>query len=280
VDISEYISSGILELYVAGALEPEQMREVDEVAARHPEILAEIAAIEETVVRLVRTDRNPSPELRSAILRKIEELDGGSRTEPEPSREMAPAREPIPMRGSSPSHAMRYALMAVIVVALLSSGLAIYYWIQWQRTSMELVNEQERSRKSSDEMKSYRTRYEEASDALAVLRNPGNRVVELHGTPNAPGASARVYWNPVTEETHLDATSLPKPPAGKQYQLWAIRGGGPADAGLVARAGEEALQTMKDVAADATAFAVTLEPEGGRPTPTLDQMVVTGEVRR
>jgi anti-sigma factor RsiW len=77
VDISEYISSGILELYVAGALEPGQMREVEEVAAHHPEILAEIAAIEETVVRLVRTDRNPSPELRSAILRKIEELDGG-----------------------------------------------------------------------------------------------------------------------------------------------------------------------------------------------------------
>jgi hypothetical protein len=175
---------------------------------------------------------------------------------------------------------MRYTLMVAIVVALLSSGLAIYYWIQWQRTSMELVNEQERSRKSSDEMKSYRTRYEETGRELAVLRNPGNRVVELHGAPNAASASARVYWNPATGETHLDVTSLPKPPAGKQYQLWAIRGGAPADAGLVAKGGEEALRTMNDVAADATAFAVTLEPEGGRPTPTLDQMVVTGEVRR
>jgi anti-sigma-K factor RskA len=270
VDINEYISSGILELYVAGALDPEQMREVGEVAARHSQIRDEIAAIEEAVAAMARTDRNPSPELRSTIIRRIAEL----------GEEGAPRQGAVPRPPTMASlpRAMRYMLAAAIAVAILSSGLAIYYWIEWQRTRMELVDAQQQQRKTIDEVESYKARYEEANGMLTVLRSPGNRVVDLHGTPNAPAASARVYWNSATSETTIDVAALPKPPAGRQYQLWAIGKRGPADAGLIARDGAAAMQKMKDVAAGATAFAVTLEPEGGRPSPTLDQIVVTGEL--
>ena len=268
MDINEYISSGVLELYVAGALDPGQMREVEEMAARHPEVRREIAAIEETVAAMMRTDRGPRPELRSQIIGRIATLGEGS---PQP----ASAPPPLPAR-SPVSPAIRYMLAAAIAVAIVSSGLAIYYWVQLQRTRMELVNAREQQQKTSNEVNVYKARYAEASSELGVLRSPGNRVVELHGTAKAPSASARVYWNPATSETTIDAAALPRPPAGKQYQLWAIAGSGPIDAGMIAREG--AMQKMKDVATGATAFAVTLEPEGGRPTPTLDEMVVTGEL--
>ena len=181
MDINEYISSGVLELYVAGALDPGQMREVEEMAARHPEVRREIAAIEETVAAMMRTDRGPRPELRSQIIGRIATLGEGS---PQP----ASAPPPLPAR-SPVSPAIRYMLAAAIAVAIVSSGLAIYYWVQLQRTRMELVNAREQQQKTSNEVNVYKARYAEARSELGVLRSPGNRVVELHGTAKAPSAS-------------------------------------------------------------------------------------------
>lgn len=87
-----------------------------------------------------------------------------------------------------------------------------------------------------------------------------------------------VYWNPDQQKVYVDAGQLPAPPAGKQYQLWALAGGQPVDAGMLQVNRQPGLQQMKPVGA-AQAFAVTLEPEGGSASPTLEQLYVMGEVQ-
>jgi mannose-6-phosphate isomerase-like protein (cupin superfamily) len=47
--IRHWIESGKLELYVMGSLSPEEMAEVDAAAAEHPELRAEIGALEESL---------------------------------------------------------------------------------------------------------------------------------------------------------------------------------------------------------------------------------------
>ena len=62
-----------------------------------------------------------------------------------------------------------------------------------------------------------------------------------------------------------------------QYQLWAIIDGKPVDAGVFDN-NFKGLLKMKDVGTGAATFAVTIEPRGGRQTPTLETMQVAGNV--
>ena len=52
LNIQEYISSGILELYVRGSLSATEMQEVEEMANAHPEVRQEIEEIEKAVERM------------------------------------------------------------------------------------------------------------------------------------------------------------------------------------------------------------------------------------
>jgi anti-sigma-K factor RskA len=81
-----------------------------------------------------------------------------------------------------------------------------------------------------------------------------------------------------TGEVYVDPTNLPDPAAGKQYQLWAIVDGKPVDAGMIStQKGVYKIQKMKSFG-KAQAFAITLENEGGSPTPTMAEMYVIAEI--
>ena len=86
---------------------------------------------------------------------------------------------------------------------------------------------------------------------------------------------ARIYWNKNSHESYIDVLALPIPDEGKQYQLWALVGGKPIDAGVfeITLSG---IQRVKDIPA-ADAWAVTLDPKGGSVSPTLDQMYLLGK---
>jgi anti-sigma-K factor RskA len=116
---------------------------------------------------------------------------------------------------------------------------------------------------------------QQTTRTLNILQDANTRVVQLAGLPPAPTAKAVVFWNPETKEVYLNPGSLPPAPEGREYQLWAIADGAPVDAGLFHAATQEA-RPMKPVSA-ASAFAVTLEPAGGSPTPT-GEMYVLGKL--
>jgi anti-sigma-K factor RskA len=115
-------------------------------------------------------------------------------------------------------------------------------------------------------------RAEAAEDArvVALLNDPGTRVVGLAGLAPSPGAQARVLWN-ARAGGLLVTRDLPPAPPGKTYELWAIAGGAPRPAGVfgVDSAGHASVR-VEPIAgvAQVDVFAVTLEPEGGMPSPT------------
>ena len=74
------------------------------------------------------------------------------------------------------------------------------------------------------------------------------------------------------------ANSLPTPAQGKQYQLWAIQDGKPVDLGMLPSvATNDTLLKMKTIE-NPQAFAITLEQEGGVPSPTMSEMYVMGGI--
>ncbi|PYQ01698.1 MAG: hypothetical protein DMF82_18525 [Acidobacteria bacterium] len=107
------------------------------------------------------------------------------------------------------------------------------------------------------------------------------QLTRLAGLQPAPGARARVIWNPATREAVLIASGLQAPPPGKAYEVWVIgEAKQPAPAGVFEPAADGTalvhLPRVEETARPRT-FAVTLEPAAGSAAPT-GEMVLAGAV--
>ena len=104
-----------------------------------------------------------------------------------------------------------------------------------------------------------------------ILASPGARMKELHGTAEAPGASARIVFD-WTGRAILITSGLPQPPPGKEYQLWFIetkKQPRPGKTFSTDSTGRGLLEDhVRDVDRDYSVLAVTLEPAGGVQSPT------------
>ena len=126
-----------------------------------------------------------------------------------------------------------------------------------------------------DQIKAERTLLEKQ---LLFLRGSDNQAIRMKGTDKAPNAFATIYWNGKNKESYLDVNSLPLPPAGKQYQLWAIVDGKPVDMKVFDVVADNNQLQKVEFIEKPQAFAVTLEDAGGSPAPTMTEMYVIGEV--
>jgi anti-sigma-K factor RskA len=104
--------------------------------------------------------------------------------------------------------------------------------------------------------------------AFALIEAPETREVTFgQGQPAPP--RGRVFVNP--SAVLLVASRLPAPPQGKTYEMWIIRGGKPAPAGLFASNAEgDAYHLYRPAVAAGPGdiVAVTLEVAGGVSAPT------------
>lgn len=108
--------------------------------------------------------------------------------------------------------------------------------------------------------------------------------VDLTPTPAAPAKlAARVTYDPVSRRAVVVCTNF-LAPSGKDYQLWAILDSGPASLGVVhVDASGHSVIRLPDAGAPGSlaAFAVSLENQGGAPTPTAPAgpVVMLGKLR-
>ena len=121
---------------------------------------------------------------------------------------------------------------------------------------------------------------DQSTQVRRILAAGDLRRLDLAGTKAAPAAAGRAFWSPA-EGLVVAFANLPATDGGRVYQLWVIPpGGSPIDAGLLdlqpdgralalARAGTS--QRVGTV-------AITLEPAGGSPVPTLSNMIAAGTV--
>ena len=107
-------------------------------------------------------------------------------------------------------------------------------------------------------------------ELAALLRVPTAKAVSLNGSEMAKQASGMLVYDARTKKAWLYAMNLPECPDGMIYQLWAINDK-PVSAGTFhLDNGETAhlLVSRLPEFAKTKKFAVSLEPSGGRQTPT------------
>jgi anti-sigma-K factor RskA len=265
LNVEEYISSGILEAYALGELSEQERAAVERNLLQYPELKKELELIEEAQEQLLmKAAIEPNASVKARLFASIE-------------REKRESKIVDIKRGESNASAWRFAAAAAITIALVSSYLAFDYWSKWKTTENSLSELIAQNQRVAQDYNIVNDRLDQIEKDLNIVNNPAFNRVVMKGTPNAPGALASVYWNESTQEVYLSIQQMKELASENQYQLWAIIDGKPVDVGVF-DANFDGLLKMKAVQSGVATFAVTVEPRGGKQSPTLETMQVAGKV--
>jgi anti-sigma-K factor RskA len=134
----------------------------------------------------------------------------------------------------------------------------------------ELDVAREELSKREQETSTLRKTLAQRDDMLTFLRSAHVKVVSLTGVESAKNAGAFLLYDQDTKKAFFYAFNMPTLPPGKTYQLWAIVDK-PMSAGTFGTdSGQKSRVVLKNLPdlSHIKKFAVSLEPEGGRPQPT------------
>ena len=267
MDLKEYISSGIIELYASGNLNEHEAAEVEKYIRKHQEVRSEYEKIQQalyitTAVNLI----TPSSKVRESILNRIKE-DGNNILE---------TQKTINYQGSYNKY--KYLMAASIVFFLMSLSVNFFLLSKLNDAKKEIAVLSDQKKIMVQENESVNRKLGMESKDMEILKDRNYKMAELKGLEMSPNSNVIAFWNPETKKLYAGVMNLPVPPPGKQYQLWALSNGKPVDAGVMdVDPSDKSLHEMKSTE-DAQAFAVTLEPKGGSINPTMDQMYVMGKI--
>lgn len=267
MDIKEYIESGILELYVAGALSEKENQEIYDLLLKHPEVLDEVIKIESTIVKLTAA---VSPTDTKYLFQAVKEKLGIPTDADTPVKSL---HQPRPNWFSY----MGWAASLVIGLGLLwliNQNNQLKDQIQTVETDKELLEVS---------LEKYSKDLTESKQLITFLRDKDIIAIPLAGQAVSPDSYAKVYWDKKNNTVVLDMQGLPEPPQGKVYQVWSLTLNPltPTSLGTIDdfSTDDNKLFTIEN-ANTSEAFGITLEPAGGSESPTLEQLYTLGAVEK
>jgi anti-sigma-K factor RskA len=234
--------AALISAYALGALDPDQAALAEKhIASRDDCRRAYEDALETAAaLALAVADSEPPAELRDRILAAAR-------------AERAPAAKPVPAP-AAPRRGLRLAglLTPSTGFAVLGIAAAVVF-------ALIAVSQHDTASTARDR-----------EDALvAILSAPDARVVPLKSTAGGT-QGGRVI---VSRDRAALVSSLPRPPAGRTYQAWGLRGGGKSPVPLPTFSGGRAVLILDGVR-KYHGVAVTVEPSGGSRRPSSAPLAV------
>ena len=262
MEAQQYIESGILELYVYGLLSEKENLEISELAKKNPDIENEIISIEKAVMAL---SSSFSPFHSAANFEKI--------------KANLKLKDSKTINIKEASNWRHYAGWAAAVLLMLGFGYQTLELTKSRQAVSEAGNEKNKIQRDYAYLSEQNR---ETKKNLVIIRDIKNTGVTLGGQAASPSSFAKVYWNKETKTTYIDAAGLPAPPKGMVYQVWSLKLSPvltPTSIGLLEnfKANSQKMFAVSQTYS-AEAFGITLEPEGGSPTPTMEQLYTLGKV--
>ncbi|MFC4632719.1 anti-sigma factor domain-containing protein [Dokdonia ponticola] len=262
IDIQSYIDSGVLELYVYGTLSEAESIEVSRLVALHPELKAEVEKIEAALQQLTSAAAPYTPSDFETIRANIQSKEGDG---------VIPlSRKRIPLAA--------YLGWAAAVLLLVAMG---YQYTENKKLEDKITTIEREQILLEGKTRVAEEDLQKTKTLLDVLRNKDVISVPLGAQSIAPEAYASIYWDKETQKAYVDVRGLPKPPEGKVYQLWSLTLDPltPTSMAVLDQYNTEGTQLFEVENPNASqAFGITLEPEGGSASPTLEQLYVLGVV--
>ena len=260
MDEQEIIESGILELYVSGALPDAEILETEKAIADSPTIRREVEVIESSLITLAE---NVAPPLSSQVWTYILNAIGNVKT-----------------LGDTDGSKFNWSSVTGWAAAILLLGGLLWMLNQNNDLKDKIDLTTTENTMLEDELINTQSELAEAEDILTIVRDKNYNAIPLPGNPAvAPDAYAKIYYNKEENIAYVDAKELPTPPQGKVYQVWSLvmEPLTPSSMGLLntLTATAEGLYKFENFPL-AEGFGITLEPEGGSETPTMSQLYTLG----
>lgn len=258
MDINSYISSGILELYVAGQLSEKENKDVYDLMLKHPEILQEVLQIEAALIKLSNSLAPDRPIDYELIKNHLTNTNSKVVTLNKTSKWIT------------------YSGWAAAVIV----GAGLFWTLnQKQQLETDITTINTEKEFLEIQIEESRDKLAETKNLLNVIRDRNIIKVPLEGQAAFPNTYATVYWDESNDQVYLDLQGLPEPPEGKVYQVWSL---------ILDPLTPTSLGTIDDFLQDdnkifklenankSQAFGITLEPAGGSVSPTLEQLYTLG----
>lgn len=272
MNIKQYIESGMIEACLTGSASLEDMRELEVLRQKHPEIRIAAEEVQKTLDNYAAMHAiHPPKDLKDKIWTRLSDPKEQETT----SQKVEKA---VKLESTQTARLMWLKPVAAVAVILLIVSLIMnaYFWQRSNSFSNKITTLEQKITENKDY---YTKQIAKNGKSLDIILSANMKQVVLEGVDNHKADAGLVYWNASSKEVYLSLQDLPMPPADKQYQLWAIVDGKPVDAGVYKKIeGSSNLQKMKSVSSKVEKFAVTLENKGGSNTPDLSALYVAGEI--
>ena len=294
MDTEIYISSGILELYCAGALSEAEMREVERMASQFAAVKKEIQAIELALWSFnehifagphdqLKTELIAGIKLNSSntIIEKTHEAALNNAVEPEVNTVETPivlpaAKEIIPEQTiqstGSKKKKISIGIFLVIILPIILAFGAFGLWNNWDALLQELTAAKKLAANAEKSRAQIDSNLKATSQTLDTLRNPDLIKITLSGMKFSPAAKAVIYWNKNTNQILLDPVLIPLEDKDHCYQLWAMNKGETLSLGTFSATNKNKQMLPMKAVDKASVFLISLEPKNGSAIPNIAQL--------
>jgi len=264
----ELISSGELELYVAGLLSEERNQQIAEIITQNKAIKKEVEDIENVVMRLARESTINNNQDFSEVLKKIVT----NRIEDDPKIISLDSKASVEQKSFPFSKVAGWAAAAVFLILF---GIQFKTNNDISKTLNTSIEDKE-ALKDSIQKQNFELNYKE--NLLATITSEHTKIIELAGQDISPSSQVKVFWDTKKRKVVIDAKTLPQPPKGMVYQVWSLtlEPLTPTSLGLLENYNSKNNLFVLENTNTSEAFGITLEPAGGSQSPTLEKLYVLG----
>ena len=268
MDIENYLQSGKLEQYVLGLSSPEERKEVELFAKEYPEVdsyIVELHGCMNTCSEAHEIPMTEEPEQKSKC--KTFQLIS--------KRNLVAENKQDSSHQKTINVSWTVGLASFFVIGLSALSIFLYQGQQSVKSEVSLLTTQLHHLKKDNEQ--LKDGNEKMTQQYVVLKDANTRHVNLQGLNIAPQAHGIVYWNKDQGKAYLSICNLPTSPEGYQYQVWADINGHHQNVGVLDINSTDVLHDLS-FTKNCNGFCVTLEKEGAKTSPSIDKMLVKGEM--
>lgn len=239
-------------------LTPAEKAEVEGYLASHPDLRTELREIERSLELYAMSAAKPAPPgLKDKILSQLKDHsgNGGSTSNPPPQH----------------GFGMWRFIAAIFGLGVLLLG---YLFIQKNNDYTALQDELTTMRDSCEQSTQQLTAQLEI---LQQLTFPDNKILPFQATPGFAMTDLYLHHNAVTKRNFIQVRNLPALAANQSFQLWSLKPNqAPAPLTVFEIPANGLIEVQFEDGTDT--YAITIEPKGGRETPTLENLIGTVSV--
>jgi anti-sigma-K factor RskA len=255
LNIENYIASGIIEQYVLGMCNTEELLEVEQLRKENASFNEAIISFEnELEQKFMRTTMQTSVPTDEKILSALKQLQ-------------TPTANEVPTPGIVRSfNYKKYIAAASIGLLLASVGYNVYQYKKNKEQEISIANIIKNNSATLP------------SGDYKIMTDPSITPVAMYGVPAHAICKCTLYWDKNTGKAYVMVHHLMPATDGNAYQIWATVDGKKVNLGVINDKIRDRFVEVTNVPFDANEFMVTLEKDGKAAQPTPGNEWVVGKI--